>query len=190
MSHLGRAAIRMRHLSPFVVSLVMLLAGCGIDGGNANPAGTPQAAVTSATPAPLQVITAIPVRYPDASVGAGTDGWTLDRIEAKTVGTTTTLTITLLPPPDETSVPATSVWFERGALTYVLAIRGVRASNIVVRPNEIISLAAPPLTGYSALPVRDDAAVALAITATRASSPWSLSMGTAPGIIQLTCETR
>lgn len=174
-----------RHCPALLVLLALALAGCGAGGGVV----TPQATALPPGPAP-QMLVAVPSRYPDASVGAGTDGWVLDKIETADTGNAVVFTLRLIPPKDETSVPATDAWFERDSRTYIIALRGLRGTNVVLRPNDVMPVATPPLTGYYALLTRDDTTLALAVTTARPVQVWSLSMGTGPGVVQLTVEKR
>ncbi|MDQ6906422.1 MAG: hypothetical protein M3176_06290 [Chloroflexota bacterium] len=150
---------------------------------------TPGATAVPGTPssAPLAANrTTLPTRAPEMTTGARSDGWVLDRIEATQNGGQVSLTMRFEPLPGQAGGPQADVWFEQDDSTYTIAIRGVRGSNLVLRPSEIMPLATPPLRGYYALPLRDDTIFALVVVAARPSVAWSLTASDGPGILRLT----
>ncbi len=120
------------------------------------------------------------------TTGARSDGWVLDRIEATQNGSQISLTVRFEPLPGQTGGPPADAWFEQDDSTYTIAIRGVRGSNLVLRPREVMPLSTPPLRGYYALPLRDDTIFALVVVAARPSVAWSLTASDGPGILRLT----
>ena len=172
----------------------LVLAGCT---GNTSATATARVAATIVSNRPTQPpqvapnlnIQGIPQRQSDRNIGANTDGWVLDRIEPSRTGTFTVLTISFVPPKNESSIPQTDGWYEVSSGTYILEIQGVRGSNLVLRPNEIQPLSLPPLTGYYSIRVMDDGIIAIAITSDGAQKAnWSLSAGTAPGVIRFSVD--
>jgi len=142
--------------------------------------GTPSAAPIVANR------TALPARTPEMTTGAPSDGWVLDRIEATESGGQVSLTLHFEPLPGQTGGPQADAWFDQGDSTYTIAVRGVRGSNVTLRPSAVVPLAVAPLRGYYALPVRDDTIFALVVVAARPSVSWSLAASDGPGILRLT----
>jgi len=130
--------------------------------------------------------TALPTRTPEMTTGAPSDGWVLDTIEATESGGRVSLTLRFEPLPGQAGGPQADAWFEQDDSTYTIAVRGVRGSNLVLRPSEAVPLAVAPLRGYYALPVRDDTIFALVVVAARPSVAWSLTASDGPGILRLT----
>jgi hypothetical protein len=151
------------------------------------------AAITAVpgTPASAPLVanhTALPERIPEMSTGAQSDGWILDSITATGgSGGPTSLALRFEPLPGQAGGPHADAWFDGDDSTYTIAVRGVRGSNLVLRPSEVMPLAAP-LRGYYALPVRDDTIFALVIVAARPSVTWSLTASDGPGIVRLTVD--
>lgn len=133
---------------------------------------------------------ALPDRTPDKTAGARSDGWILDAIDASESGGRVSLTLRFEPLPGQAGGPQADAWFEGGDNTFSIAVRGVRGSNLVLRPGDVMPLTVAPLRGYYALPVRDDTIFALVVVAARPSVAWSLSATDAPGVLRLTLETR
>lgn len=138
----------------------------------------------SATAAPTAVTRGLPDRTPDQSAGARSDGWILDSVTTEQRGGQVALVLRFQPLPGASGGPQADAWFEMDRNTYILAVRGVRGSSVVLRPGDVTAMSAGPLQGYTALPVRDDTLLALAVTATGPSSAWTLT-SEAPGIVRL-----
>ncbi|MHB8648205.1 MAG: hypothetical protein ACYDAR_20690 [Thermomicrobiales bacterium] len=150
---------------------------------------TPAVTIVPGTPPSVPLVasrTALPTRAPEMSTGAPSDGWILDTIEASESGGRVSLTLRFEPLPGQTGGPHADAWFEQDDSTYTIAVRGVRGSNLVLRPSEPVPLAVAPLRGYYALPLRDDTIFALVIVAARPSAAWSLTASDGPGILRLT----
>jgi hypothetical protein len=179
--------------------VTLILAGCGTTTTTPTPApasltstSTPAATVAPAPSAPAPVMATrreLPARSPDMTIGVRSDGWTLDRIEASEGGGRTFLLLRFEPLPGQPTGPHAESWFEASDNTYTIAVHGVRASNIVLRPGDVVPLARPPLRGYYALLVRDDTIFAIVVAAARPSASWSFTPGDVPGILRLTVET-
>jgi hypothetical protein len=118
------------------------------------------------------------------SAGARSDGWILDSVTTERSGGQVTLVLRFQPLPGASGGPQADAWFEMDRNTYILAVRGVRGSSVILRPGDVTPIAMGPLQGYTALPVRDDTLLALGVTATGASSAWNLTSA-APGIVRL-----
>ncbi len=195
-----------------VILLVVVLAACGtatpapttvptptapavhISPTSVTPTGTPLASATPAvtvvpgTPSSAPLIashTALPTRTPEMTTGTQSDGWVLDSIEATGSGGNVSLTLHFEPLPGQAGGPQADAWFDGDDSTYTIAVRGVRGSNLVLRPSEVMPLAAAPLRGYYALPLRDDTIFALVVVAARPSVKWSLTASDGPGILRL-----
>jgi hypothetical protein len=150
---------------------------------------TPAVTAVSGTPASAPLVashTALPTGTPEMTTGAPGDGWILDGIEATGTGGGVSLTLRFEPLPGQSGGPHADAWFDGDDSTYTIAVRGVRGSNLVLRPSEVMPLAAAPLRGYYALPVRDDTIFALVVVAARPSVTWSLTANDGPGILRLT----
>jgi len=157
--------------------------------GVVSASATPAATAVPGTPSSAPLVanrTALPTRAPEMTTGARSDGWVLDRIEATQSGGHVSLTVRFEPLPGQAGGPQADAWFEQDDSTYIIAVSGVRGSNLVLRPSDIIPLAAPPLRGYYAVPLRDDTIFALVVVAARPSLAWSLTAGDGPGILRLT----
>jgi hypothetical protein len=118
------------------------------------------------------------------SAGTRSDGWILDTVTTEHNGGQVTLVLQFQPLPNATGGPQADAWFEMDRSTYIVAVRGVRGSSVVLRPGDVTPISTAPLQGYTALPVRDDTLLALAVTATGPSSAWKLT-SVAPGIVRL-----
>jgi hypothetical protein len=92
--------------------------------------------------------------------------------------------LTFQPLPGAAGGPRVDAWFQADRAAYILAVRGVRGSSVVLRPGDVTAISAGPLQGYTALPVRDDTLLALAVTATGPSGTWQLT-SEAPGMVRL-----
>lgn len=144
------------------------------------------AAPASATAAPTAASRrGLPDRLPDQSAGVRSDGWVLDGIEAQPSGGQVAFIVRFQPLPGATGGPQTDVWFEMGDETFIIAVQGVRGANVVLRPNAAQPVNMAPLKEYRALPVRDDALYALAVTTSGPPGAWTLTSD-APGIVRLT----
>ncbi|GEM_PF-6854214 len=157
----------------------------GVLPGSATPAVTAVPSTPSSAPL-VANRTALPTRTPEMTTGAPSDGWVLDTIEATESGGRVSLTLRFEPLPGQAGGPQADAWFEQDDSTYTIAVRGVRGSNLVLRPSEAVPLAVAPLRGYYALPVRDDTIFALVVVAARPSVAWSLTASDGPGILRLT----
>lgn len=177
-----------------VAPTVSPAAGAATPAPSAPPAtATPAVTAVPATPASASVTadrTTLPDRAPDMTTGARSDGWVLDRIDASESGGRVSLTLRFTPLPGQTGGPQADAWFEAGDTTYSIAVRGVRGSNLVLRPGEVTPLGVAPLRGYYALPVRDDTIFALVVVAARPAAAWTITASDAPGVLRLTLETR
>ncbi len=177
--------------------VALILTGCGTTMTTPTPAPALPTPTPAATVAPTPSASApvmatrreLPVRSPDMTIGVRSDGWTLDRIEASESGGHPSLLLRFEPLPGQPTGPQADVWFEASDNTYTIAVHGVRASNIVLRPGDVVPLASPPLRGYYALLVRDDTIFAIVVAAARPSASWSFTPGDVPGILRLTVET-
>lgn len=149
----------------------------------------PAVTAVPGTPSSAPIVanrTALPARTPEMTTGAPSDGWVLDRIGATASGGQVSLTLHFEPLPGQTGGPQADAWFDQGDSTYTIVVRGVRGSNVTLRPSEVVPLAVAPLRGYYALPVRDDTIFALVVVAARPSVSWSLTASDGPGILRLT----
>jgi hypothetical protein len=154
---------------------------------------TPAVTAAPATPASGTVAAdrrALPDRAPDMTTGARSDGWILDGIDASESGGSVSLTLRFEPLPGQTGGPQADAWFEASDTTYSIAVHGVRGSNLVLRPSEVMPLTVAPLRGYYALPVRDDTIFALVVVASRPATAWAITATGAPSVLRLTLETR
>lgn len=152
---------------------------------------TPAVTAVPGTPSTVPIIanhTALPTRPPEMAAGAQSDGWILDQIEAGQSGGRISLTLRFEPLPGQAGGPQADAWFDGDDSTYTIAVRGVRGSNLVLRPSEVTPLAVAPLRGYYALPLRDDTIFALVVVAARPSVAWSLTASDGPGILRLTLD--
>lgn len=150
---------------------------------------TPAVTAVPGTPASASLVathTALPTSTPEMTTGAPSDGWILDSIEATGTSGAVSLTLRFEPLPGQAGGPRADAWFDGDDSTYTIAVRGVRGSNLVLRPSEVMPLAGAPLRGYYALPVRDDTIFALVVVAARPSVTWSLTANDGPGILRLT----
>ncbi len=154
---------------------------------SATPAATAVPGTLSSAPLAANR-TALPTRAPEMTTGARSDGWVLDRIEVTPNSGQVSLTLQFEPLPGQAGGPQADAWFEQDDSTYTIAVRGVRGSNLALRPSEVIPLATPPLRGYYALLLRDDTIFALVVVAVRPSVAWSLTAGDGPGILRLTVD--
>jgi hypothetical protein len=198
----------------FLVGMAMLLIACGSNAPTATPTATPAPTATrpatnatptapaatpaatatapllitavpgSVTAAPTTPARGLPDRTPDKSAGARSDGWILDSVTTERAGGQATLVLAFQPLPGAAGGPQVDAWFQMDRATYILAVRGVRGSSVVLRPGEVTAINAGPLQGYTALPVRDDTLLALAISAAGPSSAWQLT-SEAPGVVRL-----
>lgn len=109
----------------------------------------------------------------------------LDSIEAQRSGGQVALIVRFQPLPGASGGPQTDGWFEMGDGTFIIAVQGVRGANVVLRPNEAQPVNIGPLKEYRALPVRDDALYALAVTTSGSPGAWTLTSD-APGVVRLT----
>jgi hypothetical protein len=159
----------------------------GISAASATPAVTAVPGTPSTAPL-VANHTALPERLPEMTTGARSDGWILDRIEATESGGRVSLTVQCEPLPGQAGGPQADAWFDGGDSTYTIAVHGVRGSNLVLRPSEVVPLAVAPLRGYYALPLRDDTIFALVVVAARPSVAWSLTANDGPGILRLTLD--
>jgi hypothetical protein len=155
----------------------------------ATPAATAAPATASSSPVNADR-TALPTRTPDMTAGARSDGWILDAIDASESGGRVSVTLRFEPMPGQAGGPQADAWFEGSDNTYSIAVRGVRGSNLILRPGDVMPLSVAPLRGYYALLVRDDTIFALVVVASRPSVAWSLDATDAPGVLRLTLETR
>lgn len=155
----------------------------------ATPAST-AAPATAATGPVIANRRELPARTPDKTAGTRGDGWILNAIDASESGGRVSLTLRFEPLPGQAGGPQADAWFESGDNTYSIAVRGVRGSNLILRPGDVMPLGVAPLRGYYALPVRDDTIFALVVVAARPSVAWSLSATDAPGVLRLTLEMR
>ena len=156
--------------------------------GTALASATPAVTAIPGTPSSAPLIashTALPTRAPEMATGTQSDGWILDSIEATGSGGSVSLTLHFEPLPGQAGGPQADAWFDGDDSTYTIAVRGVRGSNLVLRPSEVMPLAAAPLRGYYALPLRDDTIFALVVVAARPSVAWSLTASDGPGILRL-----
>ena len=150
---------------------------------------TPAVTAVPGTPSSAPLVashTALPTRTPEMTTGVPSDGWVLDSIAATGTGGTASLTLRFEPLPGQAGGPHADAWFDGDDSTYTIAVQGVRGSNLVLQPSEVMPLAATPLRGYYALPVRDDTIFALVVVAARPSVAWSLTANDGPGILRLT----
>jgi hypothetical protein len=138
----------------------------------------------SVTAAPTAATRGLPERTPDKSAGARSDGWILGTVTTERGGGQATLVLSFQPLPGAAGGPQVDAWFQVDSSSYTLAVRGVRGSSVVLRPGDVTTINAGPLQGYTALPVRDDTLLALAVTATGPSSAWQLT-SEAPGVVRL-----
>jgi hypothetical protein len=118
------------------------------------------------------------------SAGARSDGWILDSVTTERSGGQVAIVLRFQPLPNASGGPQADAWFEMDRNTYILAVRGVRGSSVILRPGDVTPIAMVPLQGYTALPVRDDTLLALAVTAAGPSNTWKLT-SEAPGIVRL-----
>lgn len=118
------------------------------------------------------------------SAGTRSDGWILDSITTDRSGGQVALVLKFQPLPSASGGPQTDAWFQMDQSTYILAVRGVRGSSVILRPGDVTAINAGPLQGYTALPVRDDTLLAISVTASGPSSAWKLT-SEAPGIVRL-----
>ncbi len=171
-----------------------LLAACGYNEGATATAQTAATAAVGRPTVPGQArtnteIAGVPQRGPDRQVGANTDGWNLDRIEIGQRGGFAVVTITCVPPPDETSIPQTEAWFEETTEQYVLQLHGIRGAtpNFTLRADDVQTINIRPIVSYYAPSLRsvaDDGIYLLVLTATNVRrAGWSLSSGTKPGVV-------
>jgi hypothetical protein len=160
----------------------------------AAPTATPAATATasllitavpgSATAAPTAATRGLPDRTPDKSAGTRSDGWILDTITTEQGGGQVALVLRFQPLPGASGGPQVDAWFDMDRSTYTVAVRGVRGSSVILRPGDVTPITGGPLQGYTALPVRDDTLLALAVSATGPSSAWNLT-SEAPGVVRL-----
>jgi hypothetical protein len=159
----------------------------------ASSVATPAITAAPATPPPSPVTAdrrALPDRPPDMTTAGRSDGWVLDGIDASASGNSVSLTLRFEPLPGQTGGPQADAWFEASDTTYSIAVHGVRGTNLVLRPGDVMPLTVAPLRGYYALPVRDDTIFALVVVAAGPASAWTISASDAPGVLRLTLETR
>jgi hypothetical protein len=119
------------------------------------------------------------------SAGARSDGWILDTVTTERSGSQVALVLRFQPLPGASGGPQTDAWFEMDRGAYIVAVHGVRGSTVILRPGDVTTITAPPLTGYTALPVRDDTLLALTVNTTSPSGAWTLTSD-APGVVRLT----